>query len=219
MADGVLDQVEQHALELLRVGLGGLQGLRNLGLDRDALGLGLHAHGLDGLADQFPQRHLLARPVDVAGLQARELEQVVDQHAERVDVGSHPAQVGPAGLRVLHDVVTNCVGEQAQRGDRRAQVVRHRGGQVAAGGLGLVPPGLLLAELVDHRVGRRGELGQLVVGRSLDRDVAPAAADRHQAVADRRHVAQDPTGHEAGGHDCEQAGTGDDRRHHDDPAA
>ena len=66
----------------------------------DALGLGLDAHRLDGLAHELVQRHALQRPADVAGLQPGELEQVVDQRAERVDVGAHPLQVGPPRLAV-----------------------------------------------------------------------------------------------------------------------
>ena len=53
MPDRVLDQVEQHALELLGVGARRAQRVGQLGEDRDALGLGLDAHRLDRLADEL----------------------------------------------------------------------------------------------------------------------------------------------------------------------
>jgi hypothetical protein len=70
-------------------------------------------HGLDRLPHQLPERHLLDRPADVAGVEPRELEQIVDQHAERVDVRAHAAQVPAARLGILDDVVADRVGEKA----------------------------------------------------------------------------------------------------------
>ena len=212
VADRVLNQVEQDALELLGIGPRWAQRVGHLGPNRDPLGLGLHAHRLDRLRDQFGQRHLLERPVDVAGLEPRELEQVVDQDAQRVDVGAHPAQVAATGGGILDDVVADGFREQAQRRDRRAQIMRDGRDQVPPGGLGLVAASLLLAELVDHRVGGRCQLGQLVVGRGLDLHIALAPADGGQPIANRLHVVQDPAGDDPGGDDRNEAGGGHDQR-------
>ena len=59
MADGVLDEVEQHALELLRVAAGGSEFGVELGADVDASGLGVWAHGLDRLLDEVIETDLL----------------------------------------------------------------------------------------------------------------------------------------------------------------
>ena len=79
MADRVADQVEEDALDLLRVGPSPQLRLAQLGADLDALGAGLRLHRRDRLVNQHPQLHLANRPLDVAGLDPRELEEVVDQ--------------------------------------------------------------------------------------------------------------------------------------------
>ena len=82
MADRVLDQVEEDALDLLGVGLGDDLLARQLGGEVDAALLGRGAEGGDGVADQVAELDLAHRPGDVAGLDPRELEEVVDQVAE-----------------------------------------------------------------------------------------------------------------------------------------
>ena len=91
-------------------------------MHRDPLELGVDAHRGDRLADQLVERHALERPADVTRLQTRELEQIVDQRAERDDVGSHPLQVLAARLAV-DDLVLDGLGEQTQRRDRGAEIV------------------------------------------------------------------------------------------------
>jgi hypothetical protein len=68
VADGVLDQIEEDALELLGIGARRLQAVGHARRHEDALGLGLEAHRLDGLPHELAQRDALERPVDVAGL-------------------------------------------------------------------------------------------------------------------------------------------------------
>ena len=87
--------------------------------------------------------------MDVAGLQARELEQVVDQPTERAYVRGHQPQLvaHPLGLE---DPVLQPFGDQLERGDRRAQVVRDRRHQFATSAL-------LGRELDRHRLDIGGE--------------------------------------------------------------
>ena len=179
VADRVLDQVEQHALDLLGVRARRLL-LAHVGAHADALRVGLGAQRVDRLLDELVERHLLERPLDVARLQPRQLEQVVDQPREHVDVRAHLPEIAAPGLRV-DDVVADRLGEQPQRGDRRAQVMRHGGDQVAARGLGV-------AELADRRVDRPRQLGELV-GAPVDSGRRPRAVpDRDQRVAQRLDV-------------------------------
>ena len=126
VADRVLDEVEQHPLDLLGVGLRGGEPRRELGVHDDRAGLGVRAHRVDRLLDELVEHDALHRPVDVAGLQPRQLEEVVDQRAQRVHVGRDPPEVLAAHRRVGDEVVVDRVDEQPQRGQRRAQVVRDR---------------------------------------------------------------------------------------------
>ena len=128
----------------------------------------------------WPSGHLLERPLDVAGLQPRELEEVVDEGRQHVDVGAHLGEVAAARARV-DDVVPDRLGEQPQRGDRRAQVVRDGRDQVAARGLRAV-------ELPDRGVGRARQLGQLIGAPGDGGGNARPLSDRHQGVAQRLDV-------------------------------
>ena len=92
VADRVLDQVEEDALDLLGVGLGEHLARRQLGGEMDAALLGRRPHRGDGVADQVAELDLAHRPGDVAGLDPRELEEVVDQVAEHGDVGADLAR-------------------------------------------------------------------------------------------------------------------------------
>ena len=146
-------------------------------------GLGLHAHRAHGLPTSSSSR---TRSIvhAIAGLQARELEQVVDQRPDR-DVRRHAREVEAAGL-VVEDVRPHRVDEQRQRRDRRAQVVRDGGDEVAA-------RVLARHELVAHAVGGSGELGELVLARRVA--LTAAGAPRPGGPA-RLDVAQDAAGHE-----------------------
>jgi hypothetical protein len=110
------------------------------------LGRRLHAHRVDRLAEELIEPHGLHRPLDVARLQTRELEQVIDERRQAGDMAAHLPEVAPLCL-LVDDVVADCVREQPQRRDRGAQVVRHRGDELAARLLGRV-------ELDDRLVGR-----------------------------------------------------------------
>ena len=61
----------------------GLRPVRNGGAHDHVLGVRLRAHRVDGLLDQRVQAHALDDPADVARLEPRELEEVVDQARQR----------------------------------------------------------------------------------------------------------------------------------------
>ena len=101
-----------------------------------------------------PQLDLAHRPGDVAGLDPRELEEVVDQVAEHGDVGADLLQVTVAGLAGRHPVVDR-LDQQPQRGERRAQVMRGGGDELAARLLDLAARALLHRQTDGERGGQR----------------------------------------------------------------
>ena len=188
--DRVLDQVEEDALDLLGVGSRCLEVLRQLGADRDRAGLRLGAHRVDGLEHEVLERHPFHRPADVAGLQTRELEQVVDHGAHRAHVDADPRDVFQA-RRSVDDVVGQRRAEQPQRGQRRADVVGDRGQQLA--------PGVLerRARVFFALQGRRqlldvaGDERQLVA--ALGRDLHVALDRRRRACRPRLSSSMSPS--------------------------
>ena len=175
VVDRVLDQVEEHALELLGVGARGAERRAEPGADRHRARLRGGPHGVDRLLEQQADADLLHRPLELAALQPGELEQVVDQRAERAHVGSHADDVLAPQLAVDH-VVVERVGEQPQRGHRRAQVVRDGGEQRPA-------QALLVVEPRHHGVDVGGQGRDLVVALDAGAHVAPALADGRQRAA------------------------------------
>ena len=108
------------------------------------------------------------------GLQPGEVEEVVDQRAERAHVGVHAGRV-LAPLGVLDDLVVDRGGQQAERGDRRAQVVRD-------GGEELAPHALLALEADDHASTSRPSWRLVVPAGRCDVAAAVATAERARSV-------------------------------------
>ena len=128
--------------------------------------------------------HPLHRPRELLGLQAREVEEVVDQRAEGAHVGVHARGV-LAPLGVLDDLVVDRGGQQAQRGDRGAQVVADGGEQ--------------LAPRAPRVAARAMAAERAIVGR--DADVAATGDARVRGRRARAgHRARDPE-HQRGGED------------------
>ncbi len=69
---------------------------------------------------------------------------------------------------VVHDAVLDRFGQHLDRCERRAQVVGHRGEQVAAGVVGRLAGALLLAQPRDHALDVVRQLGKLVVRAGVD---------------------------------------------------
>ena len=90
-----------------------------------------------------------------ARLEPGEVEELLHQAAEPLDLRQHRAERLGVGLG---DAVDQVLEHGLQRGDRRAQLVRHVGDEVAAHAVGL-------GQLGGHLVERPGELADLVARR------------------------------------------------------
>ena len=178
--DGVGEQVLEDLLEALGVAVhGARQVLGEVDVERQVLGLGHVAEvAVDGVA-QAGEGDLLDLDRDGAGLDLREVENVVDQveqvGAGRVDVaGELDLLVGEVAGGVLGELLA----EDQDRVERRAQLVRHVGqelglvlrGERQLGGLflqrvaGLLDLGVLALDL-GVLLGQQPGLGaQLLVG-------------------------------------------------------
>ena len=87
MADRVLNQVEEDSLKLFGIAACGGKAVIEFGAHGDTAHRRVRSHRLDRLLHEFVEPDLLHRPADVSGFEPGELEQVVDQHAERAHVG------------------------------------------------------------------------------------------------------------------------------------
>ena len=85
------------------------------------------------LVDQLADLDSLDRPMQVTGLEPRELEQVVDHRAERGHVGAHAREVAGARLARRRGRPRS-PRPSPEGGHRRAQVVGDRGDEVPARG-------------------------------------------------------------------------------------
>jgi hypothetical protein len=99
-----------------------------------------------------------ALQVDHAGLEPGELEQVVDEPTQALGLVEGLPEVLPVGG---NDPVGEVLQQGGHRGQRCAELVRHRRDQV---------PTLAIdgGEVLGHPVERRGELTDLVRGRGPD---------------------------------------------------
>jgi len=84
--EGVVEQVEQHALELLRARAHRGRRVVHGAAEPDPRPVRASTHALDRLLDQLSEVDRLEAPGDVARLDARELEEVVDEALERPEV-------------------------------------------------------------------------------------------------------------------------------------
>ena len=156
VADGVLDEVERHAVELVA----GAVDDRVVGVDREVVAVG-----------DRPElgRHLDEHAADVGRL-VRELAVGVGagQQQQVAHEAAHALRGAQGRARRLAALAVEDVGQQLEvgedRGQRRAQLVRGVGHELALALQGAL--GLLLRRLqrVEHRLQRARELGHLVVG-------------------------------------------------------
>ena len=76
-----------------------------------------------GLHDQLGDAHLLEVEVHDAGVEAGDLEQVLDQLLEALDVGDHQVERGPRPVGHVVALVLEHLDRRGQRHERRAQLV------------------------------------------------------------------------------------------------
>ena len=156
----------------------------------------------DGVAHELADAQILEVEADRPGVEAADLEEVLDEPAEPGDVADEQVEGGLGPLRHLVAPRLHHVDRRRQRHQRRAQLVGDVGGE----------PGVALDSLLQRRghvVERAGEHAEVgIVGGSEPR-LQPAAGDRlggFGGVGDRAH------GTASGEHADEHAESGRDRR-------
>jgi hypothetical protein len=144
----VREQVQQHALDLR----GRAHGPRVLepALDPDVAGAGLGLEAADARLDERADGDLLQLVLDRARVDARELEEVVDEQREPARLLVQRRKV----LGRLRQPVLDRLEHGRHRGDRRAQVVARGRDELAA----RVEQAL---EALGHRVERAAQLCEL----------------------------------------------------------
>jgi hypothetical protein len=152
------------------------QRVRRVDREDDVLGR-VQARLAGGALEQVPRRERAHVEGLLAGLEAREVQQLGHEPAEAARLREHRAQRLGIGLA---DPVDDVLEHRLQRPERRAQLVRDVGDQVASQAVGL-------GQLGRHPVERPRELADLVVGRH--RDLQAVLAARHRACGGG-HLAQ-----------------------------
>ena len=165
VADGVREQVPEHPLDLLGRDLDVGQARGDPALELDPAGARLGRERLDAGLDERADRHAVGLERGVVRVDLRELEQVVDEHAERVDLLPHRGQV----VLGLDDPVLDRLEHRLERGDRGPQVVARPRHELSPGVEQLLEP--------------RGHLVER--GRDLRELRRPALADPRGEVAAR----------------------------------
>jgi hypothetical protein len=128
-AHRVVDEVEEHLVHALGVGLDRGQVLGQVARERDVaigarhLDLGHH------LCHEGREGHLLTAQGHLAGFEPRQVEQLLDEPAEALGLSEHDLQ--DLRVRLLH-AVEQVLQVRADRRDRRLQLVRDVRHQIAA---------------------------------------------------------------------------------------
>src|SRR5215217_4574688 len=217
--NGVLDQVGEHPVE--PAGVGGDQRLALTGVhletDVDLAAVGDRVERVDHLVEQAAEVDLDRLQVDHAGVEAADLQQVLEQVLEPLQLAFQQhggplgirRQAGPGGVDV--------VGGHAHRGQWGAQLVADVGDEPGLEAADVLQLADLLGQVVGHAVERLGQLAEVVLagrfgdagGQVAGRDLlghVPGPLDRleHPADGDRgqdHHRRQQP-----GAHDQQEVG-------------
>ena len=99
---------------------------------RDAALPRLRLHRVRYLGDDLLQRHVLYIEPQRAGIDLRQLEQVIDHAAQAVDRAPHRHVVPAHFRRIVDDAVIQRLHHRPHARERRPQVVRDRGRQLSA---------------------------------------------------------------------------------------
>ena len=135
----------------------------------DAARVGTGSHLVGDLAEEAVGRPAHRGPRDFAGLEPRELEDVLGQLGQRSDLREHLLRVLLA-LFGRRELVADRVGEHLQRRQGSAQVVRDPHEEVLALLFDDVTFSGALAQLVDHRAHEIMAHGLRLVALGLPRD-------------------------------------------------
>ncbi len=173
--DGVVPEIEQHLAQARRIahqGHGQLRRLREQQLD--ALLLRAHAHQVRQAVEHVAEVERDRLDVQLAGLDLREVQDVVDDAQQRLGRPVDPLDV--VHLLPVEPALQGQVRHAQDRVHRRADLVAHVGQEVALGLVGGI--GLLLGDdqfgraLVDHVFQVLAVAQQFLVDALLLRDVA-----------------------------------------------
>ena len=119
------EQVEHHLHDAVEVRGHHRHALRHLRAQLDALFLEQLAHRRDRVLDDFLHVHRTGMPLDVARLELGDVEDLVDQPRQALAFLDDDAELARALGRLEVRVVAQDLREGADRGERRAQFVRH----------------------------------------------------------------------------------------------
>jgi hypothetical protein len=111
---GIVEQIGDHPHQAPLVGPD--HDARQVGVDVDGdVGVGRHGDRLD---DELGEPHLLEVEVHHAGVEARDLEQVLDEVTEAVDVGNHQVECGLGAFGHVVALVLEHLDRRRQRHER-----------------------------------------------------------------------------------------------------
>ena len=149
--DRVGDEIEQHLLELARVGEE-LARAVDVGLELDVLLGHERLHGFDDLVDDLGDRYDLQPQLHLAGLDLREVEDIVDQAEQVLAAGEDLVQESCAGWSVELAVtrIREQLGEPDDRVEGRAKLVAHVGEEDALVAICFLQRLVALLELDDQ---------------------------------------------------------------------
>ena len=179
--DGVADQIDQHLTQAYRIAQQRVgRSLGKLPVQTQSLLAGTQRQRAQTAAEQFAQAERRLLDFQTPGLDFRKIEDVVDDHQQRVGRETHHLQI--IALLVVEAGVEQQVGHADDAVHRRAQFVAHRREKRALGAIG--------------RLGRFARVLQLDFDTLVAADVAehpqPAAAvlgARHfRKEEDRRQI-------------------------------
>ena len=132
--DRVVDQVRQHLLERALIGLDRLHAGRDVRRELDPFPLGALAKQAEDQVRDDREIDLLPLQLELVRLEARQLEEILDQvlQALRVSDDDVGEPLGRLRIWVLERGVTERLGGGADGGDGGPQLVRDVGDEVAA---------------------------------------------------------------------------------------
>ena len=196
--DGVGHEVQHHLLDPRAVALDGRQPHRHVLLELHALVAHQRERGLDALLDHVEQVHLLLAHLELAGLDAGEVEDAGDQLEQ---VAARVVNRAHVGLLPLGEVAVQAVqqhlGEANDRVQRGPQLVRHVGQELRLEATGLHQPGVGSGQALvqpgvlqrDRRLGgQQQEHVELLIVVDLARELLAEQEDAVQLVLDlQRH--------------------------------
>src|SRR6185436_11119981 len=190
--DGVGEQVVEHLLEPRRVGLEQRYVAGGVDADADALllrGAAQHrADAVDGGAQRQPLHHQLR----LAGLDLRQVEDVVDDPQQLLAGAVDVAEEAPLPLvQLLREPRLQDLREADYGVERRAQLVRNVGEELRFEAVGLAQPQVDLVQLAGALLERGGEARQL---HYLAAALVAHAADLTLLVLQHADAAQEEEG-------------------------